>query len=95
MGTFSIWHWLIVLIIVMLVFGTKKLGNIGTDLGKAVKGFKDGLKGEEEKSTTPTPIQNDQSQQSQQAQHIADQTHTRTGNNTIDVEAKEKNTTGH
>ena len=49
MGSFSIWHWLIVLVIVMLVFGTKKLGNIGEDLGKAVKGFKDGVKGEEEK----------------------------------------------
>jgi sec-independent protein translocase protein TatA len=50
MGSFSIWHWLIVLVIIMLVFGTKKLGNIGSDLGKAVKGFKDGVKGEEEKS---------------------------------------------
>ena len=49
MGSFSIWHWLIVLVIVMLVFGTKKLGNMGSDLGKAVKGFKDGVKGEEEK----------------------------------------------
>lgn len=44
MGSFSIWHWLIVLVIVMLVFGTKKLRNIGTDLGGAVKGFKDGIK---------------------------------------------------
>ena len=50
MGGFSVWHWLIVLLIVVLVFGTKKLGNIGGDLGKAVKGFKDGIKGEEEKS---------------------------------------------
>ncbi|KAF3999742.1 Sec-independent protein translocase subunit TatA [Glaciimonas immobilis] len=49
MGSFSIWHWLIVLVIVMLVFGTKKIGNMGADLGKAVKGFKDGVKGEEEK----------------------------------------------
>lgn len=49
MGSLSIWHWLIVLVIVMLVFGTKKLGNIGSDLGKAVKGFKDGVKGEEDK----------------------------------------------
>lgn len=48
MGSFSIWHWVIVLVIVMLVFGTKKLGNIGSDLGKAVKGFKDGVKGTEE-----------------------------------------------
>nr|WP_034330790.1 Sec-independent protein translocase subunit TatA [Herbaspirillum sp. B39] len=48
MGSFSIWHWLIVLVIVMLVFGTKKLGNMGSDLGKAVKGFKDGVKGGEE-----------------------------------------------
>ena len=46
MGSFSIWHWLIVLVIVMLVFGTKKIGNMGSDLGKAVKGFKDGVKGE-------------------------------------------------
>ncbi|WP_019139631.1 Sec-independent protein translocase subunit TatA [Noviherbaspirillum massiliense] len=53
MGSFSIWHWLIVLIVVMLVFGTKKLGNIGTDLGKAVRGFKEGIKSEEEKPTAP------------------------------------------
>jgi sec-independent protein translocase protein TatA len=44
MGSFSIWHWLIVLIIVMLVFGTKKLRNIGADLGGAVRGFKEGMK---------------------------------------------------
>ncbi|MBW7901566.1 MAG: Sec-independent protein translocase subunit TatA [Rhodocyclaceae bacterium] len=44
MGTFSIWHWLIVLVIILLIFGTKKLRNIGTDLGGAVKGFKDGMK---------------------------------------------------
>ena len=50
MGSFSIWHWVIVLIIVLLIFGTKKLRNIGTDLGGAVKGFKDGMKGEEDKS---------------------------------------------
>ena len=45
MGSFSIWHWLIVLVIVMLVFGTKKLRNIGADLGGAVRGFKDGMQG--------------------------------------------------
>ena len=44
MGSFSIWHWLIVLVIVMMIFGTKKLRNIGQDLGGAVKGFKDGMK---------------------------------------------------
>ena len=44
MGSFSIWHWMIVLVIVMLVFGTKKLRNIGTDLGGAVRGFKDGMR---------------------------------------------------
>jgi sec-independent protein translocase protein TatA len=44
MGTWSIWHWLIVLVIVLLVFGTKKLKNIGADLGGAVRGFKDGMK---------------------------------------------------
>lgn len=44
MGTFSIWHWLVVLVIVVLVFGTKKLRNLGGDLGSAIKGFKDGMK---------------------------------------------------
>ena len=44
MGSFSIWHWLIVLLIVVMVFGTKKLKDIGTDLGGAVKGFKDGMR---------------------------------------------------
>lgn len=50
MGSFSIWHWLIVLVIVAMVFGTKKLRNIGEDLGGAVKGFKDGMKNAEEKA---------------------------------------------
>lgn len=44
MGSFSIWHWLVVLIIVVLVFGTRKLRNLGSDLGGAVKGFKEGMK---------------------------------------------------
>ena len=44
MGSFSVWHWLIVLLIVVVIFGTKKLRNIGSDLGGAVKGFKDGMK---------------------------------------------------
>ncbi len=44
MGSFSIWHWLIVLLVVILIFGTKKLKNMGADLGAAVKGFKDGVK---------------------------------------------------
>ena len=45
MGSFSIWHWLIVLLVVVLIFGTKKLKNMGSDLGEAVKGFKDGVRG--------------------------------------------------
>lgn len=44
MGGLSIWHWLIVLLVVVLIFGTKKLKNIGSDLGGAVKGFKEGMK---------------------------------------------------
>ena len=48
MGSFSIWHWLIVLLVVAMIFGTKKLRNIGSDLGGAVKGFKEGMKGDEE-----------------------------------------------
>ncbi len=44
MGSFNIWHWLVVLVIVVLVFGTKRLSSVGSDLGKAIKGFKDGMK---------------------------------------------------
>ncbi|HZR01784.1 MAG TPA: Sec-independent protein translocase subunit TatA [Burkholderiales bacterium] len=54
MGSFSIWHWLIVLVVVMMIFGTKKLRNLGADLGTAVKGFKEGMKTEEEKTAQPT-----------------------------------------
>ena len=53
MGSLSIWHWLIVLVVVMLVFGTKKIGNMGSDIGKAVKGFKDGVKGDDDKPAPP------------------------------------------
>lgn len=44
MGSFSIWHWLIVLLVIILVFGTAKLKNVGKDLGGAIKGFKEGMK---------------------------------------------------
>lgn len=74
MGSFSIWHWLIVLVIVMLVFGTKKLRNIGGDLGGAVKGFKDGMKEGEDKADPKATAE---------AKELRDAT-------TIDVEAKEK-----
>lgn len=47
MGTFSIWHWLVVLAVLVLVFGTKKLRGLGGDLGAAVRGFKQGVKGDE------------------------------------------------
>ncbi|MDD2685007.1 MAG: Sec-independent protein translocase subunit TatA [Gallionella sp.] len=51
MGSLSIWHWLIVLLVVVLVFGTKKLRNVGSDLGGAVKGFKEGMKGADDAAT--------------------------------------------
>jgi sec-independent protein translocase protein TatA len=54
MGSFSIWHWLIVLVIVLLIFGTKKLRNIGSDLGGAVKNFKEAM-GEEKNRPTELP----------------------------------------
>ena len=76
MGGLSIWHWLIVLLVVVLIFGTKKLKNIGSDLGGAVKGFKDGMK--DGSAAEPTPP-------SQQV------TATKAGDpNTVDVEAKTK-----
>ena len=53
MGSFSIWHWLIVLLVVAMIFGTKKLRNIGSDLGGAVKGFKEGMKSDEEIAKEP------------------------------------------
>jgi sec-independent protein translocase protein TatA len=56
MGSLSIWHWLIVLLVVVLVFGTKKLRNLGTDLGSAVKGFREGMKSSSEEET-PTQAQ--------------------------------------
>lgn len=78
MGSFSIWHWLIVLVIVMLVFGTKKLRNMGGDLGGAVKGFKDGMKdATADKAAEPAP-----EAAPQPAQQVSGQT--------IDVEVKEK-----
>ena len=78
MGSFSIWHWLVVLLIVVLVFGTKKLKNIGTDLGGAVKGFKDGVKDGGSTADAATPAQ-----QVAAAQKANDP-------NTVDVEAKTK-----
>lgn len=79
MGSFSIWHWLIVLLIVVMVFGTKKLRNIGQDLGGAVKGFKDGMReGGEAEAPVPPAGQVTASQAP-----TADKT-------TIDVEAKSK-----
>ncbi len=59
MGSLSIWHWLIVLLVIVLIFGTKKLGNVGRDLGNAVKGFKEGMKGEEE---SPKQVQHKEGQ---------------------------------
>ncbi|AGG32685.1 MAG: twin-arginine translocation protein TatA/E family subunit [Pseudomonadota bacterium] len=79
MGSFSIWHWLIVLVIVMLVFGTKKLRNIGTDLGGAVKGFKDGMK-------TPEGTEESQDKAKEQIQSAAASTE-----KTVDVQAKDIN----
>ena len=55
MGSFSIWHWLIVLVVVLLIFGTKKLRNIGSDLGGAVKGFKEGMASD---SDAPKQVEN-------------------------------------
>ncbi len=77
MGSLSIWHWLIVLLVVVLVFGTKKLKNIGSDLGGAVKGFKDGMKDGASSEDAPA------SAKPQVAQASAEKA-------TIDVEARTK-----
>ena len=59
MGSLSVWHWLIVLVIVVLVFGTGKLKNMGKDLGGAIKGFKEGMKGDDDKSDAKKEIAQD------------------------------------
>lgn len=56
MGSFSITHWLILLVVVVVIFGTSKLKNAGKDLGGAVKGFKDAVKDENEQHLTKTRI---------------------------------------
>ncbi len=78
MGSFSIWHWLIVLLVVVVIFGTKKLRNIGSDLGGAVKGFKEGMKG----ATDDTAAAEAPAQQVTTAK--------RSDTNTVDVDAKTK-----
>jgi sec-independent protein translocase protein TatA len=79
MGSFSIWHWLIVLLVVVVIFGTKKLRNIGSDLGGAVRGFKDGMKGA-----------NDEADAAAAAPPQQVTTAKRTDSQTVDVEAKTK-----
>jgi len=83
MGSFSIWHWLIVLLIVVMVFGTKKLKNIGGDLGGAVKGFKDGMKEGGATADDKTTVPAGQVTNAQSVDKQADKT-------TIDVEARQK-----
>jgi sec-independent protein translocase protein TatA len=63
MGGLSIWHWLIVLVVVVLIFGTKKLRNIGQDLGGAVKGFKEGMKTETDGAAESTAADSAPAQQ--------------------------------
>lgn len=74
MGSLSIWHWLIVLLVIILVFGTSKLKNLGKDLGGAIKGFKEGMK---EGSDAV-----DAAKKVEEAKPVA--------GTTIDVQAKEK-----
>lgn len=73
MGGFSIWHWLILLVIVALVFGTKRLRNIGEDLGSAIKGFKKGIADPDDqaqlKADPPTQTDNAKSDSSKVDSH--------------------------
>ena len=69
MGSFSIWHWLIVLLIIVLVFGTKKLRNIGADLGGAVKGFRKAMNDAEQGSSDPKQLGQTDAEFSESANH--------------------------
>ncbi len=73
MGGLSLWHWLIVLAVVVLVFGTKRLRNVGQDLGEAVKGFKKGMQ-DDEKSADNKPVEKlgNEAQRSADAQRERD-----------------------
>jgi sec-independent protein translocase protein TatA len=54
MGTWSIWHWLVVLAIVVVIFGTKKMRTLGSDLGAAIKNFKGAMReGEQDENKKP------------------------------------------
>lgn len=79
MGSLSIWHWLIVLAIVVLVFGTGKLKNMGKDLGGAIKGFKEGMREADDKPADQTAAKEIPQQQTAEAKQA----------DTIDVDAKE------
>jgi sec-independent protein translocase protein TatA len=83
MGSFSIWHWLIVLLVIVLIFGTKKLRNIGEDLGSAVKGFKAGVKAGSDEAAPGAPGEPPQQVSNTTTAKKADA-------NTVDVEAKTK-----
>lgn len=80
MGSLSIWHWLIVLLVVVLIFGTKKLKNIGSDLGQAVHGFKEGVKGGAADPAEQQPLPPNQ--------QVTSQAPVKSDPNTVDVEAK-------
>jgi sec-independent protein translocase protein TatA len=69
MGSFSIWHWLVVLVVVALVFGTKKLRNLGGDLGGAVKGFKQAMNEEQSGSSVIEHAVNDTDSVNSQSKH--------------------------
>lgn len=57
MGSFSIWHWLIVLVIVLVLFGRGRVSEIMGDFGKGIKSFKDGMTEEEaKKAAAPAPV---------------------------------------
>lgn len=69
MGSFSIWHWLVVLVVVALVFGTKKLRNLGGDLGGALKGFKQAMNEEQSSSGVIEHAVNETDSVSSKAEH--------------------------
>ena len=89
MGSFSIWHWLIVLLVIVLIFGTKKLRNIGEDLGSAVKGFKTGMKAGSE-GEAGAPGAPGTGEPPAQVPGAPASTAKKVDANTVDVEAKTK-----
>jgi sec-independent protein translocase protein TatA len=76
MGIFDWKHWVVILVVVVLIFGTKKLKGLGTDVGESIKGFRKAMSDEEKADSTPPPAQPQQPPQAAPQGSPLNQPHT-------------------